>query len=103
MIKLGDFEVVVKGENAESTYVSTPLTQAPEVIEANCAGTPLTMAPEVLDALENDLDVELDYDYKSDIWSFGCVYYKMLFGKYPFIGSSLAEILKEIKKKRTVR
>jgi serine/threonine protein kinase len=39
-------------------------------------GTPLTMAPEVLDNKE--------YSAKVDLWSIGCVLFKLLFGKDPF-------------------
>ena len=30
---------------------------------------------------------------KADIWSIGAVYYQLLFGKYPFIASSVQGLL----------
>ena len=41
-------------------------------------GTPLTMAPEV--------HYGRPYGLKADLWSLGVVYYKMIYGKYPYEG-----------------
>lgn len=48
------------------------------------------MAPEVLDGLA--------YGMNADIWSLGVIYYQMLYGKYPFMGSSSMDIRNKIKK-----
>ena len=58
-------------------------------------GTPLTMAYEILTAnSENSV-----YSSKADLWSVGVVYYKMLFGKDPFYGFTMPELIKDIKAK----
>ena len=43
-------------------------------------GSPLTIAPEIYESLEDNSY----YTSKSDLWSIGCVFYKILFGFYPF-------------------
>jgi serine/threonine protein kinase len=53
-------------------------------------GTPINMAPEILKGLP--------YDHKSDIWSLGIVFYNLLFGKVPFSGCSIGDLLNQIKK-----
>ena len=40
-------------------------------------GSKYTMAPEILLNLNNNYK----YDYKCDLWSIGCVFYEMIFGK----------------------
>ncbi len=45
------------------------------------------MAPEIME--------QTSYNYKSDIWSLGVLYYRMLFGEYPFKGRSLQQIKEE--------
>lgn len=59
-------------------------------------GSPLYSAPEVLtfDFFDNSKNF---YDSKSDIWSIGCVFYEMLTGRTPFYGTSVVEILNNIK------
>lgn len=49
-------------------------------------GTPLYMAP--------DQGLGLEYDERSDIYSFGCVTFEMLSGRCPFVGGSSAETLR---------
>lgn len=55
-------------------------------------GTPLTMAPELL--LNTEKVVK--YNSKSDIWSIGVVFYQLLFGQFPFPGSTVNEIRRNI-------
>ena len=43
-------------------------------------GTPFVMAPEIWEGKK--------YNQKSDIWSLGCVLYKMLAFRYPFQADS---------------
>lgn len=61
-------------------------------------GSPLYSAPEVLnfDLFDNSKNF---YDSKSDIWSIGCVFYEMLTGRTPFFGTSINEIIQDIRKK----
>ena len=59
-------------------------------------GTPVTMAYEILTA---DPNKEILYDSKADLWSIGIVYYQMLFGKPPFNGFTVPELIRDIKKK----
>ena len=47
-------------------------------------GTYLFMAPEVLNGLP--------YSHESDVWSLGCTFYAMLFGKVPFPAKTLNEL-----------
>lgn len=47
-------------------------------------GTPLTNAPEQL--------AGLDYGFEADIWSIGVVYYRILYGDYPFSASDVYRI-----------
>jgi len=55
-------------------------------------GTPLTMAPELLNAGSN-----LNYTNKADLWSIGVCYYQMLFGQAPFKVSSMTELQSKVK------
>ncbi len=55
-------------------------------------GTPLNMAPELIDC-ENETKFE-----KTDIWSIGVVFYRLIFGKYPFFGLILGDLYQKIKK-----
>lgn len=52
-------------------------------------GTLYTMAPEVI--------TKSPYGPSCDIWSLGVVYYKMLYGKYPYKGENYAEMNKSIR------
>jgi serine/threonine protein kinase len=51
-------------------------------------GTPYYMAPEVLRREA--------YDSKCDVWSFGMLFYHMIFGKLPFIAKDILELLRLI-------
>lgn len=58
-------------------------------------GTPLTMAYEILTSNSENLY----YTNKADLWSIGVVYYEMLFGKTPFFGFTIPDLIRDIKKK----
>lgn len=55
-------------------------------------GTSLTMAPELLK--------EQKYGLEADIWSVGVVFYQLLYGRYPYQGSTDNQILKRIETSR---
>ena len=46
------------------------------------------MAPEIIN--------QKIYDYKSDLWSIGCILYLMIVGVPPFNGISDAEIIAKV-------
>jgi NIMA (never in mitosis gene a)-related kinase len=75
LLKLGDLNVskVVKNK---LVYTQT--------------GTPYYASPEVW--------ADKPYDYKSDIWSVGCVLYELCALKPPFRGSSLEQLYKNVTK-----
>lgn len=52
-------------------------------------GTPLYMSPQIL---ENQ-----KYTTKSDIWSFGFIFYEILFGKHPWSAQTIPQLVQNIK------
>ena len=52
-------------------------------------GSPIYMAPEIL--------LGEEYTMKADIWSLGVMLYEMLFGKCPFEGKNIAQLIDLIK------
>ena len=66
-----------------------------EDLLASDLGTPLTKAPEFF---ERKSDSKLLYTSKVDIWALGCVFYFILFKKFPFIGSSHLELYQNMVK-----
>src|SRR5713226_9765868 len=70
---------------------SAPLTEADATLSASLTGegqilgTPQYMAPETLQG--NDADV------RSDLFSFGCVFYELLTGKRAFEGHTAASVI----------
>lgn len=46
------------------------------------------MAPEII--------AKKPYGSECDIWSIGVVYYKLLFGSFPYMATNYAEMLKKI-------
>ena len=75
-------------ENEELINLSSDLTQSGSVL-----GTPAYMAPEQAD--NSDCA-----DQKSDIYSIGAVFYRLLSGAAPFKGSSSGEIIEKVKEGR---
>ena len=74
-VKLGDFGIS-RMMRSYSEYAST------------FAGTPYYMSPEVLK--------QEGYNFKSDIWSLGCIFYELLMLDRPFTGKSIMSLLYEI-------
>ena len=74
-------------ESLSST--SDPLRQAPtDTSEQIVLGTPAYMSPEQTRCES--------LDSRTDIWSFGCVFYEMLGGRAPFSGDTISETLTAI-------
>lgn len=67
-VVLGDFGAAKIVKEMTSTTVGTPLNMAPEV-----------MAGE-------------DYNHKSDLWSIGILFYRLLVGKTPFFALSIGQL-----------
>ncbi len=55
---------------------------------ATMCGTPLYMSPQIVE--------DINYTYKTDIWSLGVIYYELLTGKYPFNGDKMAQLEKNL-------
>ena len=55
-------------------------------------GTPNYVAPEVIDK-----DKYGGHSYESDVWSFGCILFAMLFGKAPFETDAIEKTYQRIK------
>jgi len=51
-------------------------------------GTPLYMSPQILRSER--------YTTKSDIWSFGFIFYEILYGKTPWIAASIPQLVNNI-------
>ena len=54
-------------------------------------GSPINMAPEIIEGSP--------YNNKADIWSLGIAFYELLFGRPPFLGLNIVDLLNEIKTK----
>ena len=63
--------------------ISKQFDLLPEVVQTSNVGTPFTMALEVRTN---------KYDQRADVYSLGCIYYKMLTMEYPFNGETLDEL-----------
>ena len=77
MIRVGDFGIarVLKNTlDCAKTVVGTPYYLSPEV----CSSQP--------------------YDYKTDVWSLGCVLYEMCTLRHAFHGSNIASLVRRILK-----
>lgn len=60
-VVIGDFGFAKSGSELANTILGTPLTMAPELLEKRKV-----------------------YSSSTDLWSIGAVFYKLLFGEYPF-------------------
>ena len=78
-IKIGDFGLSrrLSLDNVANTYVGSPFYMSPELLLLRCS--------------TNDR-----YDFKSDIWSLGCIVFELITGKRPFEEKELGEIVSVI-------
>ena len=74
LVKLADygFSKSLEGKNFTTSYLGTPLTMAPEVLQRK------------------------EYSMKADLWSVGIIIYLLLFKDVPYSGNNEFEILKQI-------
>lgn len=61
-----------------------------EDLTRTCVGTPLVMAPEQL--------LKQKYGHQAEIWSLGCVLFKLLTRRYPFNAETFNELIDEHEK-----
>ena len=59
-----------------------------EYLLQTICGSPLYMAPEIIKNKK--------YDYKSDLWSIGVIFYEMLIGFTPFKAKNIYELIRKI-------
>ena len=59
------------------------------VIQTVC-GSPMYMAPEIMKKKK--------YDFKSDLWSVGIIFYEMLVGRTPFKAKNIFDLMRQIEK-----
>ena len=63
------------------------------LIQTIC-GSPLYMAPEIMKSQK--------YDYKSDLWSVGIIFYEMLVGTTPFNSKNIYELIRKIENESVI-
>ena len=59
-----------------------------DILIQTICGSPMYMAPEIMKNKK--------YDYKSDLWSIGVIFYEMLIGKPPFKAKNIYELIRVI-------
>ena len=84
-VKVLDFGLA-KSSSKEAIKSDITATESGRVI-----GTPAYMSPEQARGKETD--------HRTDIWSFGCIMYQMLTGRFPFEGETATETLARIIKR----
>lgn len=80
IVKLADFGLARHYLENEETLMDT------------ICGSPLYMAPELL--------IDMHYNSKADLWSYGVVMYEMLFGIPPNTGTSIMQLKKNLQNKK---
>ena len=74
-IKVGDFG-------------SSKLLDEGTICTKTIVGTPYYLSPEICSLRT--------YDFKTDVWSFGCVFYELLTNRHPFEGRDIRELVRNI-------
>ena len=59
-----------------------------DILIQTICGSPMYMAPEIMKNKK--------YDYKSDLWSIGIIFYEMLTGRTPFQAKNIYELIRKI-------
>lgn len=74
VLKLGDFGIScrVRKDDLHQTQIGSPIIASPEIFRGN------------------------QYDFKTDVWSAGCVLYEMMMRKLPFEGSNIIELMNNV-------
>ena len=89
VVKVLDFGLAKVWDGAPHTDLSTsPNLTGTGIVERTILGTPAYMSPE--QARGQSLDS------RTDIWSFGCVFFEMLTGRAPFAAATIADTLAAI-------
>jgi len=87
VVKLADFGFSRYFQNNESNTVGY------DDLVATICGSPLYMAPELL--------VDMRYNIKADLWSFGIIMYELLNGRVPYPnGINQAQLIEFVKRRR---
>jgi serine/threonine protein kinase/Tol biopolymer transport system component len=76
--------------DSRDTQISAPLSRTVQTLPGLLLGTATYMSPEQARGLETDA--------RTDIWSWGVVFYEMLAGEPPFTGTTNSDIIAEILK-----
>ena len=89
VVKVLDFGLAKVWDGAPHTDLSTsPNLTGTGIVERTILGTPAYMSPE--QARGQSLDS------RTDLWSFGCVFFEMLTGRAPFAAGTIADTLAAI-------
>jgi hypothetical protein len=75
---IGDFGFAKSGADMASTKLGSPITMAPELLNAGSV---------------------VRYTNKADLWSIGVCFYQMIFGKPPFNAKNLDDLKMLVKNK----
>lgn len=65
-----------------------------DILIQTICGSPMYMAPEIMKNKK--------YDYKSDLWSIGVIFYEMLTGETPFKAKNIYELIRIIENEKII-
>jgi eukaryotic-like serine/threonine-protein kinase len=91
LIKILDFGLAKMPEQPATTDVEAAISTMNKTEPGMMIGTPRYMSPEQARGDE--------VDFRSDIWSLGCVLYEMVTGRAPFDGSTTSHVIVSILEK----
>ncbi len=94
MTKIDDDIIVKLADFGFSRYFQNNSdTSGYDDLIGTICGSPLYMAPELL--------VDMRYNIKADLWSFGIIMYEMIYGKNPYpIGINQMQLIEYVKNKK---